>query len=260
MGVRSMNGRLDGKVSLITGTASGMGRAAALKFAQEGALVIGCDLNEAGNKETIRLVEAAGFTMTGMAPVDLSDPDVAKAWVEESAAIHGRIDVVFNNASGPRFAPLPDMSVDLWQFNTRNELDLVFYVTKFAWPYLAERGGVFVNTGSTSAWEGTPHAGMAAHCAHKGGVVAFTRAVAVDGAAVGIRAVSISPGPIRTPETEKNYFSKVPNAEALLLQKLLSKRIGVPEDVASLAAFVASDEASYMNGCDVIIDGGMTCI
>ena len=255
-----MNGRLDGKVSLITGTASGMGRAAALKFAQEGALVIGCDLNEAGNKETIGLVEAAGFTMTGMAPVDLSDPDVAKSWVEESAAVHGRIDVVFNNASGPRFAPLPDMSVDLWQFNTRNELDLVFYVTKFAWPYLAERGGVFVNTGSTSAWEGTPHAGMAAHCAHKGGVVAFTRAVAVDGAAVGIRAVSISPGPIRTPETEKNYFSKVPNAEALLLQQLLSKRIGVPEDVASLAAFVASDEASYMTGCDVIIDGGLTCI
>jgi len=255
-----MSGRLEGKVSLITGTASGMGRAAALKFAQEGALVIGCDINAEGNDETIRLVKAAGLSMTGMAPVDLSDPDVAKSWVEESAAVHGRIDVVFNNASGPRFAPLPEMSVDLWQFNTRNELDLVFYVTKFAWPYLAERGGVFVNTGSTSAWEGTPHAGMAAHCAHKGGVVAFTRAVAVDGAAVGIRAVSISPGPIRTPETEKNYFSKVPNAEALLLQKLLSKRIGVPEDVAALAAFMASDEASYMTGCDVIIDGGMTCI
>ena len=255
-----MSGRLDGKVSLITGTASGMGRSAALKFAQEGALVIGCDINEQGNKETIRMVEDAGLSMTGMAPVDLSDPDVAKAWVEESAAVHGRIDVVFNNASGPRFAPLPDMTVDLWQFNTRNELDLVFYVTKFAWPYLAERGGVFVNTASTSAWEGTPHAGMAAHCAHKGGVLAFTRAVAVDGAAAGIRAVSISPGPIRTPETEKNYFSKVPNAEALLLQQLLSKRIGVPEDVASLAAFVASDEASYMTGCDIIIDGGMTCI
>ena len=256
-----MNGRLDGKVSLITGTASGMGRAAALKFAQEGALVIGCDLNEAGNDETIRLVEAAGFTMTGMAPVDLSDPEVAKSWVEESAAIHGRIDVVFNNASGPRFAPLPDMSVDLWQFNTRNELDLVFYVTKFAWPYLAERGGVFVNTGSTSAWEGTPHAGMAAHCAHKGGVVAFTRAVADRWR--GCR----HPRRQHQPGTDQNSR----NREELLLEgserrgicscsKLLSKRIGVPEDVASLAAFVASDEAAYMTGCDVIIDGGLTCI
>ncbi len=254
-----MGGRLDGKVSLITGTASGMGRAAALKFAEEGALVIGCDLNKEGNDETIRMVEAAGYAMTGMAPVDLSDPDAAESWVEESAGIHGRIDVVFNNASAPRFAPLPDMTVETWQFNTRNELDLVFYVTKFAWRHLAERGGVFVNTGSISAWEGTPNAGMAAHCAAKGGVVAFTRAVAVDGAAVGIRAVSISPGPIRTPETERNYFSKVPNAEALLLQQLLSKRIGVPEDVASLAAFVASDEAAYMTGCDVIIDGGLTC-
>ncbi len=254
-----MGGRLDGKVSLITGTASGMGRAAALKFAAEGALVIGCDLNKEGNDETIRIVEAAGYAMTGMAPVDLSDPDAAESWVEESAGIHGRIDVVFNNASAPRFALLPDMTVETWQFNTRNELDLVFYVTKFAWRHLAERGGVFVNTGSSSAWESTPNAGMAAHCAAKGGVVAFTRAVAVDGAAVGIRAVSISPGPIRTPETERNYFSKVPNAEALLLQQLLSKRIGLPEDVASLAAFVASDEAAYMTGCDVIIDGGLTC-
>ena len=99
-----MNGRLDGKVSLITGTASGMGRAAALKFAQEGALVIGCDVNVDGNIETVQMVEQAGYSMTGMAPVDLSDPDAAKAWVDESAAIHGRIDVVFNNASAPRFA------------------------------------------------------------------------------------------------------------------------------------------------------------
>ena len=253
-----MSGRLDGKVSLITGTASGMGRAAALKFAQEGAIVIGCDVNVDGNVETVQMVEQAGYSMTGMAPVDLSDPDAAKAWVDESAAIHGRIDVVFNNASAPRFALLPDMSVEMWQFNSRNELDLVFFVTKFAWPYMSDRGGVFINTGSTSAWIGTPHAGMAAHCAHKGGVVAFTRAVAIDGKPYGIRAVSISPGPIRTPETERNYFSKVPNAEALLLDQLLSHRIGEPEDVASLAAFVASDEAAYMNGCDVIIDGGMT--
>ena len=253
-----MSGRLEGKVALITGTASGMGRAAALKFAQEGALVIGCDLNTDTNTETIALLEQAGYAMTGMAPVDLSDPDQAKAWVEESVGVHGRIDVVFNNASGPRFAPLPDMSVDLWQANTRNELDLVFYVTKFAWPYLAERGGVFVNTGSTSAWEGTPHAGMAAHCAAKGAVVAFSRSVAIDGKPYGIRSVTISPGCVRTPETERNFFSKVPNAEEMILGQILSPRVGEPEDVANLAAFLASDEALYINGADIIIDGGMT--
>lgn len=164
-----MTGRLEGKVALITGTASGMGRAAAVRFAQEGALVIGCDLSEDGNRETVELVAETGAKMTGMAPVDLGDPEAARTWVEESAAVHGRIDVVFNNASSPRFAPLPDLSVEDWRYAMRNELDLVFYVTKFAWPHLAERGGVVINTASTSAYVATPGQGFAAHCAAKGG-------------------------------------------------------------------------------------------
>ena len=144
-------------------------------------------------------MEAAGGTMTGMAPVDLSDPEAAKAWVEEAAAVHGRIDVLYNNASSPRFVLMPEMSVEDWQYAIRNELDLVFYVTKFAWPYLAERGGVIINTASISAHVATPDVGMASHCAAKGGVLALTRAFAADGAKHGIRAVSLSPGPIKTP-------------------------------------------------------------
>ena len=101
--------------------------------------------------------------MTAMAPVDLGDPEQAKGWVEASAAVHGRIDVVYNNAAGPKFGPLPDLSVEDWRLGIRNELDLVFYVTKFAWPYLAERGGVVINTASTSAWISTPKMGFAAH-------------------------------------------------------------------------------------------------
>lgn len=255
-----MGGRLEGKVALITGTGSGQGRAAALKFAQEGALVIGCDLNQQGSDETVALVEAAGYTMTAMAPVDLGDPEAARAWVEESAQIHGRVDVVYNNASGPRFAPIPDMSVEDWRAGIRNELDLVFYVTKFAWPYLAERGGVVINTASTSAWTSTRHLGFAAHCAAKGGVVALTRVIADDGAADGIRAVSISPGPIRSPELERNFLSKVPDAEQMVLSTILANRIGEPEDVANLAAFVASDEAGFITGVDLLVDGGLTAI
>ena len=125
-----MSKRLEGKVALITGTASGQGAASAIQFAQEGALVIGCDLNETGNRETVAAVQAAGGTMTGMAPVDLGDPDQAKAWVDEAAAVHGRIDVVFNNASDPKFALMSEMSVQDWQYTIRNELDLVFYVTR----------------------------------------------------------------------------------------------------------------------------------
>jgi NAD(P)-dependent dehydrogenase (short-subunit alcohol dehydrogenase family) len=253
-----MTKRLEGKVALITGTAGGQGRAAAIRFAQEGALVVGCDLSEQANQETVTLVQAAGGAMTGMAPVDLSDPGQARAWVEESAAIHGRIDVIYNNASGPRFGRVPDLSVADWQASLRNELDLVFYVTKFAWPYLAERGGVIITTGSTSAYLATPGAGMAAHSAAKGGVVALSRVFATDGATDGIRAVTISPGPIRTPELERNFLSKVPGGEQMIISRLLADRIGTPEDVAALAVFVASDEAAWLTGVDILIDGGYT--
>jgi NAD(P)-dependent dehydrogenase (short-subunit alcohol dehydrogenase family) len=251
--------RLEGKVALITGTGGGQGRAAAIRFAQEGALVIGCDLYEEGSRETVATVESAGGTMTGMAPVDLSDPDAARAWVEEAAALHGRTDVVYNNASAPKFVPMPDLSVDDWQYGIRNELDLVFYVTKFAWPHLAERGGVIINTASTSAHVATRDVGMVSHCATKGAVLAMTRALAADGAKHGIRAVSISPGAIKTPGSIKEYFH-IPGAEEAAISQLLVDRVGTAEDIAALAVFVASDEAAYMTGVDVVMDGGLTAL
>ena len=253
-----MTKRLEGKVALITGTAGGQGRAAAIRFAQEGALVVGCDIAEERNRETVAAVEAAGGMMTGMAPVDLGDPEQARAWVEAAAAIHGRIDVVYNNASGARFGLVPNLSVEDWQAGMRNELNLVFYVTKFAWPYLAKRGGVVITTGSTSAHIATPRSGFAAHCAAKGAVVALSRVFATDGAPDGIRAVTISPGPIHSPALERNFLSKVPGAEQILIDKLLADRIGTPEDVAGLAVFVASDDAAWMTGVDILLDGGYT--
>ena len=218
-----MSKRLEGKVALITGTGGGQGRAAAVKFAEEGALVIGCDLFEEGNRETVATVEAAGGTMTGMAPVDLSDPGAAQAWVEEAAAVHGRIDVVYNNASSPRFVLMPEMSVEDWQYGIRNELDLVFYVTKFAWPYLAERGGVIINTASISAHVATPDVGMASHCAAKGGVLALSRVFAADGAKHGIRAVSDQPGPDQDPGRDRAVFPSIPGAEEAVIAELLCR-------------------------------------
>jgi meso-butanediol dehydrogenase / (S,S)-butanediol dehydrogenase / diacetyl reductase len=251
--------RLEDKVALITGTAGGQGRAAAIRFAQEGARVIGCDLNVQCNRETVASIEAFGGTMTGMAPANLSDHNAAEAWVKQAAAVHGRIDILFNNASSPKFSPMPELSVEDWQFTIRNELDLVFYVTKFAWPYLAESRGVIISTASISAWVATRDVGMAAHSAAKGGVLAMSRAFAADGAKHGIRAVTISPGPIKTPGSIREYFH-VPGAEQAVVSQLLVDRVGKPEDVAALAAFVASDEAEWMTGVDIVIDGGLTAI
>jgi meso-butanediol dehydrogenase / (S,S)-butanediol dehydrogenase / diacetyl reductase len=253
-----MTKRLDGKVALITGTGAGIGQAAAIRFAQEGALVIGCDLSEEGNRETVAAVQAAGGSMTGMAPVDLSDPEAARAWVEEAVAVHGRIDVVSNIASTPKFVPMPELSVEDWQFTIRNELDLVFYVTKFAWPYLAERGGVIISIASISAHVATRDVGMAAHSAAKGGVLALSRVFATDGAAHGIRAVTISPGPVKTPGSM--HFWSIPGAEEAVISTLLTDRVGQPEDIAGLAAYVASDEAAYLTGVDILIDGGLTAL
>jgi NAD(P)-dependent dehydrogenase (short-subunit alcohol dehydrogenase family) len=257
--MRTTNGRLAGRVALITGTGGGQGRAGAIRFAQEGALVIGCDLDKTGNEETVELVRAAGGSMTGMASVDLGDPDAAQSWVEAAAALHGRIDIVYNNASAPAFVAMPDGPIENWRSTLRNELDLVFYVTKFAWAHLAKQGGVIINTASTSAYVASRAPGALAHCAAKGGVLAMTRAFAADGAAQGIRAVSISPGPIKTPGAIKAFFH-MPGAEEATIAQLLVNRVGTSEDIAALAAFLASDEAGFMTGTDVVIDGGMTAL
>lgn len=254
-----MSKRLEGRVALITGTGGGQGEAAARRFAEEGAFVIGCDINEESNEETVASVQAAGGTMTGMAPVDLSDPEQAEAWVEQSAVIHGRIDVVYNNASAPNFVAMPDASIDDWRSGMANELDLVFYVTKFAWPYLAERGGVIINTASTSAYVAARAPGATAHCAAKGAVLALTRAFAADGAKHGIRAVSISPGPIKTPGAIKSFFH-IPGAEEAVISQLLVDRVGTSEDIAGLAAYLASDESAFITGTDIVIDGGMIAL
>jgi len=251
-------GRLEGKVALITGTGGGQGRVAALRFAREGAIVVGCDTNEAENKVTAELLSQEGFILYGYAPVDLGDHDQAKAWVESAVAEHGRIDVLYNNASAARFAPVQDMPIEDWHFTIRNEVDLIFYTTKYAWNHLAERKGVILNVSSTAAWGGSKVAGISAHSAAKGAVVSFTRQLAVEGAPAGIRAISISPGFVATPGTAA--FMENPVARAALLDGVLMDRPGQPEEVVSLAVYLASDEASFITGSDIVIDGGLLAI
>jgi NAD(P)-dependent dehydrogenase (short-subunit alcohol dehydrogenase family) len=250
--------RLAGKVALITGTAGGQGRAAALLFAQEGATIVGCDLKQEQARETVAMVTAAGGSMTSMEPVDLGDSATARAWINEAAELHGGFDILYNNASAPRFAWIADMTDEDWHFTIRNELHLMFYACSAAWPHLIARGGgSIINTGSICGVSSLPQTpGSIAHATTKGAVIAMTRELALEGGPHNIRANTISPGAILTPATEPAFadpeFMRVHTANTML------GRIGTSEDIAGAALFLASEESSWVTGANFLIDGGFS--
>jgi NAD(P)-dependent dehydrogenase (short-subunit alcohol dehydrogenase family) len=253
-------GRLAGRVALITGTAGGQGAAAARLFTSEGATVVGCDLDEARARAVAEEISASGGAMTVDAPVDLADPEAGAAWVNGAAARAGGIDILYNNASAPWVGPFAEMTFENWRFTQRNELDLILTVTSAAWPHLIARGGgVIINTASVSAHRGATFIEQAAHGAAKGGVLAMTRHLAASGARHGIRANSISPGLIVTPQIEP-FLDEPGHPVHEMLRTHPLGRLGDPEDVARVALFLASDEASYLNAVDIVADGGQSLI
>ena len=137
--------RLNGKVCVITGTGGSMGRAAAIRFAAEGASVVGCDTNPEAAQETVELVRAAGGRMTSLHPLNLGVMAACQELVEFAIREHGRIDVLFNNAAQAHFNWIEDITEDEWRLNTRDEVDLVFFLTKAAWPHLKASGGTIDN-------------------------------------------------------------------------------------------------------------------
>jgi len=253
-------GRLDGKVALITGTAGGQGAAAARVFAAEGARVVGCDLDDERARAVAAEVGGSGGWMRAYAPVDLGDPAAAAGWVGEAVSVAGGIDILYNNASAPRVGPFAEMTWDDWRFTQRNELDLIFTVTSAAWPHLvAGGGGVIINTASVSAHRGATFIEQAAHGAAKGGVLAITRHLSASGARHNIRANSISPGLIVTPQIEP-FLDEPGHPVHEMLHSHPLGRLGQPEDVAHVALFLASDDAAYLNAVDIIVDGGQSLI
>jgi NAD(P)-dependent dehydrogenase (short-subunit alcohol dehydrogenase family) len=253
-----MGDRLAGKVVLITGTAGGQGRAAALLFASEGATVVGCDLKEAEARETVAMVEAAGGRMRSSQPIDLGDSAAARTWVDDAAAAHAGFDVLYNNASLPKFASIAAMTDEQWHFTIRNELDLIFYACSAAWPHLVARGGgSIINTGSNAGMSALPPTpGNIAHAATKGAVIALTRELALEGGPHNIRANTVSPGIIDSPATAP--YLATGSFRDDQLAHLMLRRIGTPQDVARLALFLASDESSWVTGANFVVDGGYT--
>jgi len=250
-----MSTKLSGKVCIITGTGGSMGRAAALAFSREGASVVGCDLNVESAGATIQTVRREGGTMESLQPCHLGNASECQALVDFAVRTFGRIDVLFNNAAMAYFNWLEDITDEEWDRNRREEVDLVFYLTRAAWPHLKRSRGVVVNTASLTALMSFKNLGSLAHTTAKAGIIGMTRQLAMEGREHGIRANSISPGVIETNQTREQL--KDPEWADYMLGKTLLGRLGRPEEVASVALFLASGESSYVTGVDIVVDGGM---
>lgn len=246
--------RLVGKACLVTGAGSGIGRETALRFAQEGGRVAAADLRASTAEETAAEIGAGAI---GVA-VDVTSADSVAACVGHVVDAFGALDVVVNNAGVTIVGAAHDLDESEWDRELATNLKSVYLVSRAAWPHLVERRGAIVNTASIAGLWAIP--ADAAYCASKAGVVMLTKCMALDGARDGVRVNCVCPGYTETPMIE-GYFADQPDPEeartfATRLHPL--GRLGSPRDIADAMVYLASDEARWVTGTALVVDGGLT--
>lgn len=240
--------RFEGKVALVTGAASGIGRATVVRLAAEGATVVAADVDRDG----LATLGAEASGPVRVVPTDVSDPGQVDALVAV-AAEEGHLDVVCNIAGILRFGNLADTTLDEWNRILAVNLTGTFLVCQAAMPHLLEVGGNIVNVASTAALSGHPW--TAAYSASKGGILAFSKGLAIEFGRQGVRTNIVAPGSVETPI--QNEFAFPEGADRSLIHRIMAfdKPRG-PEHVASVIAFAASDDAAHMCGSVLRCDGG----
>ncbi|MDP2350292.1 MAG: glucose 1-dehydrogenase [Chloroflexota bacterium] len=250
--------RLDGKVTIITGGGSGMGRTAAELFAREGARVVVADFSEASGEAAAAAVRASGGQAT-FVKADVSNEADARGMVQHAVATYGRVDALYNNAGVMPEADhsVIDTDVDTWDKVMAVNVRGVFLGCKYAIPQMLEQGsGSIINIASFVAILGCS-VPQDAYTASKGAVLALTRSLAVQFAGRGVRSNSISPGPVETPLLME-WLLADEAAKQLRLNRNPSGRFGKPEEIVNVGIYLASDESRWTNGSNFVIDGGIS--
>jgi len=255
-----MNGRrLEGKVAIVTGATSGMGRAVAFRFAAEGASVVLSGRDEQRGREVASEIARAGGICEFHCG-DVSHANVNCELVQIACDRFGGLDTIVGCAGMLGLGSVTEVSLETWHETIGTNLNAVFYLLRFGIPALQARGGgSVVVIGSIAAYKGFPN--HAAYCAGKGAVVSLVRQVAVD-YGPSIRANLLCPGPVDTPLIWSSAVAFPDPAKAVqdVAEKTLMKRLGTPEDIADAALFLAGDESRWITGAALTIDGGVTCL